>query len=43
MLIMDHNGGSVVAMVGRECFAIASNLRLVDQALGVASDFEKVR
>jgi 20S proteasome subunit beta 3 len=43
MSIMDHNGGSVVAMVGRECVAFACDLRLVDQALGVASDFEKVR
>jgi 20S proteasome subunit beta 3 len=26
---MDHNGGSVVAMVGKDCVAIASDLRLV--------------
>jgi 20S proteasome alpha/beta subunit len=43
MSIMDHNGGSVVAMVGKECIAIACDLRLGTQALGVASDFEKVR
>ncbi|KAF8204031.1 20S proteasome subunit beta 3 [Pholiota molesta] len=27
MSIMDHNGGSVIAMVGKECVAIASDLR----------------
>jgi hypothetical protein len=43
MSIMDYNGGSVVAMVGKECVAIACDLRLGNQALGVASDFEKVR
>jgi 20S proteasome subunit beta 3 len=40
---MDDNGGSVVAMVGKECVVITWDLRLVNQALGVASDFEKVR
>jgi 20S proteasome subunit beta 3 len=40
---MDYNGGSVVAMVGKECVAIACDLRLGNQALGVANDFEKVR
>jgi hypothetical protein len=30
-------------MVGKECVAIACDLRLGNQALGVASDFEKVR
>jgi hypothetical protein len=42
MSIMDYNGGSVVAMVGKECVAIACDLRLGNQALGVANDFEKV-
>jgi 20S proteasome alpha/beta subunit len=42
MSIMDYNGGSVVAMVGKECVAIACDLRLGNQALIVASDFEKV-
>jgi hypothetical protein len=40
---MDYNGGSVVAMVGKDCVAIASDLRLGNQALGVASNFQKVR
>jgi hypothetical protein len=42
MSIMDYNGGSVVAMVGKDCVAIASDLRLGNQALGVASNFQKV-
>lgn len=39
---MELNGGSVVAMNGKECVAIASDLRLGNQALTVATDFEKV-
>ena len=39
---MDHNGGSVIAMVGKECVAIASDLRLGNQALGISSNFERV-
>jgi 20S proteasome subunit beta 3 len=42
MSIMDYNGGSVVAMVGKDCVAIACDLRLGNQALGVSSDFMKV-
>ncbi|KAH9919981.1 N-terminal nucleophile aminohydrolase [Epithele typhae] len=42
MSIMDYNGGSVIAMVGKECVAIACDLRLGNQALGIASDFEKI-
>lgn len=34
--------GSVIAMVGKDCVAIASDLRLGNQALLVASNFEKV-
>jgi len=41
--IMDYNGGSVVAMVGKECVAIASDLRLGNQALGISSNFQRVR
>lgn len=41
--IMQYNGGSVVAMVGKDCVAIASDLRLGNQALTVATNFEKVR
>jgi hypothetical protein len=39
---MDYNGGSVIAMVGKDCVAIASDLRLGNQALGVSSNFQKV-
>lgn len=35
--------GSVVAMVGKDCVAIASDLRLGNQALTIATNFEKVR
>jgi 20S proteasome subunit beta 3 len=38
---MEYNGGSVVAMVGKNCVAIASDLRLGNQALNVAT-FDKV-
>lgn len=41
--IMEYNGGSVIAMVGKECVAIASDLRLGNQALGISSNFQKVR
>lgn len=40
---MELNGGSVVAMVGKECVAIASDLRLGNQALTIATNHEKVR
>lgn len=36
------NGGAAVAMVGKECIAIACDLRLGNQSLGLANDFEKV-
>ncbi|KAL5521125.1 PUP3 [Sanghuangporus baumii] len=39
---MEYNGGSVVAMVGKECVAIASDLRLGNQALTIACNHEKV-
>lgn len=39
---MEYNGGSVVAMVGKRCVAIASDLRLGNQALGISSNFQKV-
>ncbi len=40
--IMEYNGGSVVAMLGKDCVAIACDLRLGAQATGVAMNFEKV-
>ena len=39
---MELNGGSVVAMVGKDCVAIASDLRLGNQAVGIAANFDKV-
>ncbi|AOW07560.1 nucleophile aminohydrolase [Yarrowia lipolytica] len=36
------NGGSCVAMVGKDCVAIACDLRMGSQGLGVSNDFEKV-
>ncbi|TEB38839.1 proteasome subunit beta type 3, partial [Coprinellus micaceus] len=42
MSIMDHNGGSVIAMVGKDCVAIAADMRLGNQALGISSNFQRV-
>ncbi|KAI0068719.1 N-terminal nucleophile aminohydrolase [Artomyces pyxidatus] len=42
MSIMDHNGGSVIAMAGKDCVAIASDLRLGAGAQTIAMNFEKV-
>ena len=42
MSIMEYNGGSVVAMKGKECVAIASDLRLGNQAVGLSRDHDKV-
>jgi 20S proteasome subunit beta 3 len=39
---MELNGGSVVAMIGKDCVAIASDLRLGNQSTGIAHNFEKV-
>lgn len=39
---MELNGGSVIAMVGKDCVAIASDLRLGNQALGISSNFQRV-
>jgi len=39
---MQYNGGSVIAMVGKDCVAIASDLRLGNQAQGISSNFEKI-
>ncbi|VVT58574.1 uncharacterized protein SAPINGB_P006277 [Magnusiomyces paraingens] len=36
------NGGSCVAMVGKDCFAIACDLRLGMQSIGVSNNFEKI-
>ncbi|GAA5935522.1 proteasome core particle subunit beta 3 [Sporobolomyces koalae] len=42
MSIMELNGGSCLAMVGKDCVAIACDMRLGNQALTVACNFEKV-
>lgn len=39
---MEINGGSVVAMIGKDCVAIASDLRLGNQAVLTAMNFDKV-
>ncbi|GME71030.1 unnamed protein product [Ambrosiozyma monospora] len=36
------NGGTAVAMVGKDCVAIACDMRLGSQSLGVSNNFEKV-
>ncbi|ADV19552.1 20S proteasome subunit beta 3 [Cryptococcus deuterogattii 99/473] len=42
MSVMELNGGSVVAMIGKDCVAIASDLRLGNQQVGIAANFDKV-
>ncbi|KAJ2372478.1 proteasome core particle subunit beta 3 [Coemansia sp. RSA 2607] len=42
MSIMEYNGSAIVAMVGKNCVAIAADKRLGQQALTVDMDFEKV-
>jgi len=39
---MEYNGGAIVAMTGRDCVAIACDLRLGIQYATVACDFPKV-
>ena len=39
---MEYNGGSVVAMRGKKCVAIAGDLRLGNRNMSLASNFEKV-
>jgi 20S proteasome alpha/beta subunit len=41
--IEEHNGGSVVAMAGKECVAIASDLRLGNGSVGLSTNFQRVR
>ncbi|RIA94477.1 nucleophile aminohydrolase [Glomus cerebriforme] len=42
MSIMEYNGGSVVAMVGKNCVAIASDKRLGVQLMTVSTEFPKI-
>jgi 20S proteasome subunit beta 3 len=39
---MEYNGAAIVAMVGKECVAIAADTRLGAQAQTVAFDFQKM-
>eukprot|EP01134_Creolimax_fragrantissima_P007565 CFRG7565T1 len=42
MSIMAYNGAAIIAMVGKDCVAIASDTRLGVQAQTVACDFQKI-
>eukprot|EP01031_Cornospumella_fuschlensis_P028264 gene28264-34130_t len=42
MSILQYNGGAVIAMAGKNCVGICSDLRLGAQFQTVAMDFEKV-
>lgn len=42
MSILEYNGGAVIAMKGKDCVAIASDLRFGVQAQTLHMDFEKV-
>ncbi|KAF8560115.1 20S proteasome subunit beta 3 [Imleria badia] len=42
MSALEYNGGSVIAMVGKDCVAIASDLRLGTESLGISSNFQRV-
>ncbi|KAJ2792151.1 proteasome core particle subunit beta 3 [Coemansia guatemalensis] len=42
MSIMQFNGSAIVAMVGKDCVAIAADKRLGQRALTVSTDFQKV-
>lgn len=39
---MEYNGGAVVAMVGKNCVAIATDKRLGQQFLTLSTEFPKV-
>lgn len=40
--IMEYNGAAIVAMIGKECVAIAADRRLGIQAQTVATNFQKI-
>ena len=42
MSILQHNGGCCVAMAGEGCFAIATDLGMIDQGKNIAQDVSKV-
>ncbi len=39
---MEYNGAAIVAMIGKECVAIAADRRLGIQAQTVATNFQKI-
>lgn len=39
---MEYNGGAIVAMVGKNCVAIASDKRLGQQYLTLSTEFPKI-
>nr|AAC32068.1 20S proteasome beta subunit PBC1 [Arabidopsis thaliana]CAA73616.1 multicatalytic endopeptidase [Arabidopsis thaliana] len=43
MSIFEYNGSAVVAMVGKNCFAIASDRRLGVQLQTIATDFQNLQ
>ena len=40
--IMEYNGAAIVAMIGKDCVAIAADRRLGIQAQTVATNFQKI-
>ena len=42
MSILEYNGGCVVAMVGKDCVGIATDLRFGVQAQTISCNFSKV-
>ncbi|GBG60562.1 hypothetical protein CBR_g8584 [Chara braunii] len=42
MSILSYNGGAIVAMVGKNCFAIASDRRFGVQLQTIATDFQRI-
>ncbi|THG08322.1 hypothetical protein TEA_015425 [Camellia sinensis var. sinensis] len=42
MIIFEYNGSALVAMVGKNCFAIASDRRLGVQLQTIATDFQRI-
>eukprot|EP00854_Cymbomonas_tetramitiformis_P024077 gene24077-29221_t len=42
MSIMSYNGSAIIAMVGKDCVAICSDLRFGVQHQTLATDFKKI-
>ena len=40
--IMDYNGSAIVAMMGKDCVAIAADKRLGVQSQTVSTNFQKI-